>query len=83
MTDYDGHTERRIQLDLRRRIEEKEESLRDRFAMAALTGLIANNHAESIKTAKDMALFCYGVADEMMDVRKAHHGSNLPTETSG
>lgn len=43
-------------------------SLRDQFAMAALTGLCANNHVQS--NVKAYAEISYDLADAMMEARK-------------
>jgi hypothetical protein len=43
-------------------------SLRDQFAMAAMTGLCANNHVEN--NVKAYAKISYDLADAMMEERK-------------
>lgn len=58
--------ERRLQLDLRQRTDQ-DECLRNQFAMAALTGLVASPHAVDIENIGDMAKFCYRIADAMME----------------
>ena len=44
-------------------------ALRDQFAMAALTGYVANPNFDR-ETAKGLGLACYVVADAMMEARK-------------
>ena len=60
---------RREQQDKERAIEEAKE-LRDRFAMAALTGLIINNLAQQY-TPQDNAEDAYRYADAMLKAREA------------
>lgn len=46
------------------------ETLRDRFAMAALTGLLACRPPHSTVTRKERAEYAYKYADAMMEARK-------------
>ena len=44
------------------------ETLRDRFAMAALTGILSNSHDDGLST-ELVASACYDYADAMMEAR--------------
>jgi len=53
-----------------------ENTLRDQFAMAALTGVMASVTGDN--QASDLAAFCYAMADEMILARekpKANEGA--------
>ena len=55
--------------DLSLRVVEKA-SLRDQFAMAALTGLVVANYGRKDIDPMDVASWAYGIADAMMEARK-------------
>ena len=55
-----------------------EMSLRDRFAAAALTGMLANPKIE--RPSSDFVEGSYAVADLMMDERKKPRGPALPDD---
>lgn len=60
-------------------------SLKDYFAAAALTGLLAGNHPESPwPQAVDVASLAYSYADAMLNERKPHETNRkAPAEASG
>ena len=45
-------------------------SLRDQFAMAALTGLVVANYGKKDIDPMDVVSWAYGIADAMMEARK-------------
>jgi hypothetical protein len=45
-------------------------TIRDQFAMAALTGLVAANYGRKDVDPLDVASWAYGIADAMMEARK-------------
>ena len=45
-------------------------TLRDQFAMAALTGLVVANYGRKDIDPMDVASWAYGIADAMMEARK-------------
>jgi hypothetical protein len=45
-------------------------TLRDQFAMAALTGLVVANYGKKDIDPMDVASWAYGIADAMMGARK-------------
>jgi hypothetical protein len=55
--------------ELSKRIAEKA-SIRDQFAMAALTGLVVANYGKKDIDPMDVASWAYGIADAMMEARK-------------
>ena len=64
-------------------VTEQPPSLRDRFAMAALTGMLADPGIQvggSID--KITAKLCYGLADAMMQARSDSKASEIPTTNS-
>lgn len=48
----------------------EEHTLRDQFAMAALTAILHRNH-DTFTEIKNVAKHAYGVADAMLEARKA------------
>jgi hypothetical protein len=48
---------------------DNEITLRDQFAMAALTGVVASSKFSTRET-EDSASFCYEIADAMLEARK-------------
>jgi hypothetical protein len=55
--------------ELSKRVAEKP-SIRDQFAMAVLTGLVASNCGKKNVDKRDVASWAYGIADAMMEARK-------------
>lgn len=51
-------------------------TLRDQFAMAALTGLLSNTDVDLTKPFPVAAKICYGMADAMLDARKVTEGTD-------
>jgi hypothetical protein len=47
-----------------------QKTLRDEFAMAALTGLVVANYGKKDIDPMDVASWAYGIADAMMEARK-------------
>lgn len=47
-----------------------ERTLRDEFAMSALTGLVVANYGRKDIDPMDVASWAYGIADAMMEARK-------------
>lgn len=45
-------------------------TLRDQFAMSALTGLVVANYGRKDIDPMDVASWAYGIADAMMEARK-------------
>jgi hypothetical protein len=45
-------------------------TMRDQFAMAALTGLVVANYGRKDIDPMDVASWAYGIADAMMEARK-------------
>jgi hypothetical protein len=45
-------------------------TLRDQFAMAALTGLVVANYGRKDIDPMDVASWAYGISDAMMEARK-------------
>ena len=53
-------------------ISEAEATLRDQFAMAALTGICGSHMLSSEADDDDLAEAAYSLADSMMEARNAH-----------
>lgn len=63
--------ERRIQQELRNRIDRKLENTRDQFAMAAITGIMAAATVSAVNSNSDhFAHAAYTLADAMMKRRQ-------------